>query len=245
MATFYGISSDSVSTLFSSMGNASSSRSGSLNIDLSQYASIKNGSYYKVSKKYFENFSTEKTSDKSTNTTKKTTGTTASQQAKEEAKQLNTIKSSADQLAATADKLEDTKVESQADVEGMVNQVSDFVKNYNATLKAAKESDGSAITSAFNSLKNTTAANENTLGKVGITVNKDSTLKLDESVFKNAKVKDVKNLFSGKGSYAYSTEVNASYMSVAAKNEATNTKTYTDSATFKNIDIASAFEGMI
>ena len=66
MTTFYGISSDSVGTLFSSLSTSSKSSNttsifSSSNL-LSDYYSIKNGSYKKLLNAYYAKYGTESTS---------------------------------------------------------------------------------------------------------------------------------------------------------------------------------------
>ena len=68
MSTINGFDSNSVSTLFSSLGTSTnnsnnSSSAGLLGINLLDYASIKNGSYGKLMKSYYELDDTNKTKD--------------------------------------------------------------------------------------------------------------------------------------------------------------------------------------
>ena len=94
MSTFYGISSDSVSTLFSSLGGGNSATG---NI-LSTYAQIRNGSYLKLAKAYYAK---EETSKDKTNKNDKLSRLNAEQKAKE----LTEIKSNADNVIKSASEL--------------------------------------------------------------------------------------------------------------------------------------------
>ena len=253
MANFYGISSDSVSTLFSSLGKSSSTGSSIL----AEYASIKNGSYYKLAKAYYSQAKKEdKTSDTKQNTDKTVTSVTD----KERAQALNEVKSSSDSLAQSLDKMvskgkdsvfvkvsqtgSDGKTAEKYDVDKIYNAVSSFVKDYNATYDAAKDSDVSSISSTARSMYNSTKANEKLLAQVGITLDSEKNLKVDEETFRKADMKKVESLFSGNGSYGYNLKVNASYASLSATTAANQKGLYSNSGKYTQFNQASAFEGL-
>lgn len=97
--TMRGISmydSSSVSTLFSSLGSSKSTGSGLFGINLSEYASIRSGSYGKLMRSYFSMDSTKSTS-KSDDSTKNTIEdlTTTTSTSKDSTKTLAAIESDA------------------------------------------------------------------------------------------------------------------------------------------------------
>lgn len=253
MSNFYGISSDSVSTLFSSLGKTSTSG----NSILAEYASIKNGSYYKLAKAYYSKMQSEEDSSDSSKKTNKLS-TTAAQ--KEKAQALNEVKSSADSLAESLDPLvgkgrdsvfkkvtqtgTDGKTTESYDVDKIYQAVSSFVKDYNDAYTAAKDSSVASISSTARSMYNSTKANANLLADVGITLDSENQLKLDEETFRVADMKKVESLFSGNGSYGYNLKVNASYVSLSATNAANQNTLYSSSGTYTQFNQASAFEGL-
>lgn len=251
MSNFYGISSDSVSTLFSSLGNSSTSQS---NI-LAEYASIRNGSYYKLAKAYYAKTDTQESSSSSKQDTTKT-ATVSSDKAKAQA--LNTVKSSADSLTESLDKLTakgkdslfqkvsktgtDGKTTEDYDVDKIYSAVADFVKNYNDTYEAAEDSTVSSISSTARTMYNSTRANEKLLAQVGITMDSENRLVVDEETFRKADMKTVESLFSGNGSYGYGLKVNASYASLSASNAASQNSLYNSSGSYTQLNRLSAFE---
>ena len=91
--------SSSVSTLFSSLGSSKSTGSGLFGINLSEYASIRSGSYGKLMRSYFSMDSTKGTSksDDSTKNTIEDLATTTST-SKDSTKTLAAIESDAKEL---------------------------------------------------------------------------------------------------------------------------------------------------
>lgn len=95
--------SSSVSTLFSSLGSSKSTGSGMFGINLSEYASIRSGSYGKLMRSYFSMDSTKSTSksDDSTKNTIEDLATTTST-SKDSTKTLAAIESDAKELTDSA-----------------------------------------------------------------------------------------------------------------------------------------------
>ena len=260
MSNFYGISSDSVSTLFSSIGKGSSTG----NI-LADYASIKNGSYYKLAKKYYSgqtskvSETTEKTTRKK-DTKKKTTDTVTKARENAKAQEYNEIKSGADSLTKAADSLltkgkasvfaektvtdKDGNKTTKVDTDAVYSGVSGFVENYNKALENSAKSTVSSIKSARNTMVNSTMANKKQLEEVGIHVDENNKLTVDKEQFEKADMNKVKSLFSGNGSYAAGIKTNASYMSMSAQNAATQKSLYSSAGKYNSYNQVPAFEDM-
>ena len=229
------------SSLFSSL---SSNSTGDLTSMLSDYASIKNGSYGKLMKAYYAKVGTDNTSSKTNTTTKPTSSaTTADTAAKLSAVQnaSDEMKESADALYATGTKSLFNKkdvttkdangVETTAkayDADAIYKAVSSFVEDYNSLLTTAESAASTSITN----LVSLTNANKSLLSDMGITVKTDNTLSIDEATFKKADMSTVKSLFNGSGSYAYSVSAQASFIDLAASNEASKANTYTASGAY-------------
>ena len=96
-------------------------------------------------------------------------------------------------------------------------------------------------------LQGITDAYKKDLAAVGITVDKeDGTLNFDEKSFSNSDMKEVKNLFTGTGSFAYQATLKATMVANQAETEANKANTYTDDATYgNNFNTGSIFDGII
>lgn len=227
MSTINNYNSTDYSTLFSSLTGSSSSTSGSTsNNILSDYASIKNGSYGKVLKAYYAK--QDSSSESSSTSTEKDT-----------AKNLNTIQVATSALTKSTDALlandtkslftkkENTATSSDYDRTAIYNGLKSFVENYNSLINSAGDSSNSSILRQTVSLVKNTIANEKMLSSVGITINEDNTLSIDENNCKKANINDLTSLFSGSGSFASQVSAKASSIAFYAKNAASGVSTYT------------------
>ena len=187
--------------IFSSMMGTSGTDNNAFS--LSDYMSIKNGSYGKLLKAYYK---------------KQDAGTAES--AEEEKKQLSLLKTKADNLKNSMLDLMDedlfekktikTKDEKTGeetekvdyDWDAITKAVNSFADSYNAIISATGESDNKKVLRNATWLTQMTEANSKLLAKVGITIGEDNKLKVDADVLKKANVNTLKVLFQGAGSYA-------------------------------------------
>ena len=229
--------SSSVSTLFSSLGSSKSTGSGLFGINLSEYASIRSGSYGKLMRSYFSMDSTKGTSksDDSTKNTIEDLATTTST-SKDSTKTLAAIESDAKELTDSAKALytrSNNKVFTKDsggsyDTDKIYKAVKRFADDYNSMLDTAGKSSTNRISRSVSSMKNETSYNEKPLKEIGITVDeKTGRLSVDETTFKSADTEKIKNLFNGTGSYAYSVATKAAMTESYAKSEAAKSNTYT------------------
>lgn len=234
--------SSSVSTLFSSLGSSKSTGSGMFGINLSEYASIRSGSYGKLMRSYFSMDSTKGTSksDDSTKNTIEDLATTTST-SKDSTKTLAAIESDAKELTDTAKALytrSNNKVFTKDsggsyDTDKIYKAVKRFADDYNSMLDTAGKSSTNRISRSVSSMKNETSYNEKALKEIGITVDeKTGKLSVDETTFKSADTEKIKNLFNGTGSYAYSVATKAAMTESYAKSEAAKSNTYTKNGTY-------------
>lgn len=234
--------SSSVSTLFSSLGSSKSTGSGLFGINLSEYASIRSGSYGKLMRSYFSMDSTKGTSksDDSTKNTIEDLATTTST-SKDSTKTLAAIESDAKELTDSAKALytrSNNKVFTKDsggsyDTDKIYKAVKRFADDYNSMLDTAGKSSTNRISRSVSSMKNETSYNEKPLKKIGITVDeKTGRLSVDETTFKSADTEKIKNLFNGTGSYAYSVATKAAMTESYAKSEAAKSNTYTKNGTY-------------
>lgn len=234
--------SSSVSTLFSSLGSSKSTGSGLFGINLSEYASIRSGSYGKLMRSYFSMDSTKGTSksDDSTKNTIEDLATTTST-SKDSTKTLAAIESDAKELTDSAKALytrSNNKVFTKDsggsyDTDKIYKAVKRFADDYNSMLDTAGKSSTNHISRSVSSMKNETSYNEKPLKEIGITVDeKTGKLSVDETTFKSADTEKIKNLFNGTGSYAYSVATKAAMTESYAKSEAAKSNTYTKNGTY-------------
>lgn len=234
--------SSSVSTLFSSLGSSKSTGSGLFGINLSEYASIRSGSYGKLMRSYFSMDSTKGTSksDDSTKNTIEDLATTTST-SKDSTKTLAAIESDAKELTDSAKALytrSNNKVFTKDsggsyDTDKIYKAVKSFADDYNSMLDTAGKSSTNRISRSVSSMKNETSYNEKPLKEIGITVDeKTGRLSVDETTFKGADTEKVKSLFNGTGSYAYSVATKAAMTESYAKSEAAKSNTYTKNGAY-------------
>ncbi|MCM1122775.1 MAG: hypothetical protein NC416_09345 [Eubacterium sp.] len=163
---------------------------------LTDYASIKNGSYGKMMKSYYAKVKDEEEADgtsKSSSKTKETDAASASAARKfyETATGMNGLDYSADNIDELYDK------------------VSAFVKDYNSLITSASKSKNSSVQAQADALNDYTYQNYKLFAKIGITMNSDRTLSIDEDTFKKVNEKTgatnvptLTTLFKGIGSFA-------------------------------------------
>lgn len=232
------------SYLFQSMTTSRGNSLGNLNF-LSDYASIKNGSYGKLMKAYYAKDAADKTASEGKDTeTKKNSISTAA----DSAKTLSEIEKAADAMKESADSLlvkgsksvfrkknEKATVSEEYDTDAIYKAVSGFVTDYNDLLSKTSAASSKNLQSKADTLAAVTSANAKLLSRVGITVNSDSSLSLDEEVFKKSDMGTVKNLFGTTGAYGYKVSAQASMIDYTAAKESTRSNTYTANGTYSNV----------
>lgn len=241
MSIFYGMNSNSVSTLFSGFGTASG-MDGTGNI-LSEYYNIRSGAYKKALTAYYSKIDKSESSRNVRKSSWDRDNKTSTSISSDSSKTLKNIKSSADDLKNTAGQLvknskdsvfkkvevkgKDGSKKLEYDTDKIYNKVSEFVKDYNDLLDKADDASSSNIRNTLSNIKGYTDSNKRILEKIGISVNKDGEMSIDKEAFKKADMSTVKSLFNGTGSYGYYVQSKASMMSYYAETEASRASTYT------------------
>lgn len=230
---------------------------------LSDYASIKNGSYGKLLKAYYkkmaENDSTSTNTE--TNSSKLTTSL-----AVDSAKTLSSIDKAADSLKASAEaltsqkkdsvfttkevttELEDgtTSTTSEYDKEAIYQAVSHFAEKYNSLLDTTGQTSSSYVTRAVSNMTNITSIYSSKLEEVGITVGDDNRLTVDADTLKAADMTKLKSLFNDSPSFAKTISSQASFVDSAASREATKANTYNQSGFYNNnYSMGNLFNGLL
>lgn len=214
------------SFLFSSF-HTSNSGSTSGNSFLADYAAIKNGSYGKLMKAYYSE--TKNTTINSLVNSKNT----------DDAKTLSSVQNKADSLKESADALLATGSKSvfeNANIDKIYNSVSQFIENYNSLIKSMDDVNSTSILGKASNLTNTTLSNQSSLSKIGIKINTDHTLSINEDHFKSSNMTSIKSLFQGNGSYAYNVSSQASFIDLAANNQMSKINTYGTNGSFNTFN---------
>lgn len=227
--TFYGISSDSVSTLFSSLNNSKTNNMSSIGNMLSDYYSIKSGSYKKLLTAYYDKFGEDASPVVSRNNST----------AADSTKLLASVKSASEDLYDSADALVDkgsssvfAKKNGKYDMDAIYDGVKKFVDDYNEVIDNTEDARSKSIARTTDNMIDQTKFNEKKLAELGITIGKDDKLSINEEVFKASKVSDVKSMFNGAGSYAYLVSAKASQLTYNVNTEANRANTYTNNGRY-------------
>lgn len=183
------------SNFFNSMlGTSSGNSNNGLMGLLSDYNSIRNGSYLKLAKHYYSNDSAKQVTQKKFSNKMDVTS---------EDEITKTASESAWKAITT---LRYEKQYETDDASTVAENVKKFVGSYNNVIESAQKSDSTNVVNSASRLVSQTKNYANALEKIGITVKGDNTLSLDEDVLASADVSDIKKLFSGDFSYGSNTE---------------------------------------
>ncbi len=202
-------------------------------INLSDYALIKSGSYGKLLKAYYAK--------------QDETDATASEDATKKSSQMKAAADSLKQSAAalgraslwekkkTVTKDEATGAETEKgdyDYEAITKAVNAFVKDYNAVISLAGDSDTKDVLRNAAWMTGMTDTMEKLLSDVGISLGEDNKLSLDEDKLKKANINTLKTLFTGYGSFADKVASKAGTIGNAAARVA---GTYNSRGTYTNV----------
>lgn len=219
-----GLNSGLADTYSALLGGSSSSSGTDTSSLLADYASIKNGSYAKMMKAYYAKVSASEDDSEDDTSSKKTSSSSNVK---------DTLTASAASSAyQAAEKLGTTEF-SEENIDEAYNAVSDFVKQYNSLIKNGSSSENTSVQKQAQYLYDTMYSNYKLFAKVGITLNTDRTLSLDESTFKKGSTSTMKTLFNGVNSFADKVSYKASQMyRYANEGKSVTAKNYTSSGTY-------------
>ncbi len=205
MAMISAYNSSSISTLFSSLNNNKTTFGA---FDYTGYSAIRNGSYGKLVKAYYDkNLDGSKTS--------KTAKADKTDKSKDSSQKVNvaTVRDSASALVTAekdlvADKLwkqkttvKDGKTETDYDRDAIFKAVENFTKQYNSLVSAAGNSEDKSVLRSSSTMVAYTKANKNLLASVGLSIDSNNKLNVDEKKLKEANMTTVQSVFRGAGSY--------------------------------------------
>lgn len=229
------------STLFSGMNSSGSSFSGLLG----EYNQIRNGTYGRLLKAYYKKYNADGTA-KSSTTASKDFGTNkvkTSSDTVDTAKELDTVKDSATTLQNAAmslaavkngsaslyakktivDTKEDGSSETRTDYDydGLVKTVNSFITAYNDTLESVGSIEAASVQQKTQWMTDVTKQNKDDLAGVGISVDKDGRLALDEKTLRGKDMTELQDFFEGTNSVLGQLARKASNLAGAAELQAT------------------------
>lgn len=204
--------SSDLSFLFSSLNNKSGLSNTIFGMSdlLGDYASIRNGSMAKLAKSYYSN-------DKKNDVTGKLGKVNEFDSDDKTIKKDKALISDAASLRSSIsslvndDKIFNEKVTktdengvetTDYDRSAISKKINSFVKNYNSMVDSGADAEDSTILRNVLNMTEATERQKGSLSSVGITVNSNNTLSVDEEKLKSADVSTLKSLFGKTGSYA-------------------------------------------
>lgn len=242
---------NNTSYLFGSTSSKSSSVGGNiLGIDLAEYSSITRGSYSKLIKAYYAKYGTDNKTVEKTSSEKDSTATKTS------------LKSNADSLYKAAEalvangrnslfnKIEVTNEETgvttkEYDKDKIFKAVNSLVDSYNTFIKKSTDSKDNAVLRQSLRMVNANASNSSLLNDIGIKINADNTLSIDEEAFKNADMSTVKSLFNGRDSLGGKIQSAASSVYLKVNDSMGNNGFYTSAGTFGSYSTGNILDSLL
>lgn len=214
---------------------------------LSDYASVKNGSYGKLMKAYY---STAKNSDTASGSTARSSKNILQklEEEKRNPRVSKDVKESNENLTAGLSSLQKSVATLQNDstytntengksaADKVVSAMKAYVTDYNNVVNASKGSTLTGKTAYVANMMSSTAANADKLSEIGITVNENGTLRINEEKLKTADFSQVQELFSTKDIMSYGSTIGsrlkfAGNVSGTGSADSTQTDKKTDSVT--------------
>ncbi len=198
-------------------GLSSSSGTGNQNF-LSDYASIKSGSYGRLMKAYYG-------AGKSSSTTSAGSSTSTSNvldrileerrnpKVSEDVKEANSnltkgISSLRNSVSTLQNENTYTNTENgKTAADKAVTALKAYVSDYNDVVSASKRSTMTNKTAYIANIMKSTAANADKLSEIGVSINQDGTLQFNEGKMRSADLSKVQELFSSKDSMSYGSTV--------------------------------------
>lgn len=219
---------NSVSSLFSSLNKANNNSSDPslFGVNLSDYSSVKSGSYYKLMKKYYSNDNTASEDDYATYIKKQDI--------------------TSDKAAAASSSINDLMDEKFTDEnrESVNEKISKMVDDYNSMVKNATNSDSSSIKQKATWMTNLVSQYSDVLKTAGISINSDKTLSIDKDSLNKADMTSLKNTFgSNANSFANKVLYKSEQIYSLAKTYGSSATAYTSNGTYSR-DYSSNYESM-
>lgn len=236
-------SGDGVSTLLSSL-NGTTNQSGSADLSglLSEYNSIRNGSYAKLAKQYYAK-DTDTKNSKLRDELGDSFGIKEETKIKENKSLISDVSSFKKSLSAV--KSDDTLFEKKAikgengeektdfDYDKIYSKLSSFAKAYNSVIDAAEDSDSQTVLRNALSMTNTVDANKKSLESIGFTVNSDNTLSISKEAVQKGDMNTAKTLFGATSNFTRQLETLSTNVASQAASDVYSLGGYTSTGAYK------------
>lgn len=233
----------------SNLFQSSSSGGGNSNF-FSDYASIKNGSYRRLMKSYYgkangAGSSSSGSKSRSNNVLDKLLEEKKNPKVSKEVQEANAnLTAGISSLKSSVSTLQNDKTYTDTPngstaADKTVSAVKDYVTSYNNLVTAAKGSTLTSKTSHVANMMSATAANKDKLAEIGVKVNANGTLTLNEAKLKAVDTSKVQEVFSKDDKMSYGSAV-ASRLRFAGTASTTSTGTKTDTGTDTGTKVTSS-----
>lgn len=204
---------------YSSLFQSLSSNGGMGNMSfLSDYASIKNGSYGKLMKSYYgtrpdaaKAISGKK--DNASNVLDKILEEKKNPKVSKDVQEANAnLTTGLSSLKTSVSTLQKSKTytdteNGQSATDKVVSAMKAYVSDYNDVVNASKGSTLTGKTAYVKNMMNSTSANADNLSEIGVTINQDGTLELNAAKLKEAGISKVQKLFSSDNIMSYGSTI--------------------------------------
>lgn len=233
MSFYYGLSTNSISSFFNSSFSSSSRSSNTsylndLYSSLGDYGTIRSGTYTKLLKSYYEKTGSSSSSNSSTSSENVTTDQVIATDA-------SALKNDADALS-TAKFTEENRTK-------LTDSIKSFADSYNDLVKATNSSSNHAVAQKYKSLTNLTSKYSTVLSSVGISVNTDKTLTVNEETLSKSNLSTLKSVFSG--NYSYSAQVSNYANLIYSANSNGVDSIYTSNGTVSTLPTSSILDTFV
>lgn len=217
---------------YSFLFGATQSASTSGSFSLTDYMSIKNGSYGKLVKAYYAKQDADTLSSSKDSVQNSTILKTGADALKKSAEALANDSLWEKKKITKKDEKTGEEIEAEDyDWEAITKAVKSFVEDYNDLIEKSGESNSKDVLRNAVWLTGITESNKNVLSKIGISIGKANKMELDEEALKKADIGTFKTLFMGHNSFASKVSMKVNSISQAA---ARSSGTYKSNGTYNN-----------
>lgn len=140
-----------------------------------------------------------------------------------------TLRSSANILSSAGKNNIFENAKSTESKDALISQAKQMVSGFNSTMRGIQNETSSLNRVYRRMMENAAADNSDSLSNIGITVNKDKTLSIDEAKFKSASIDDIEAAIGSKSSFTSKVESMAENVSKNAISTATTLSSAMDS----------------
>ena len=229
------------SFLFSNVNGSNNSNNIFNSINLSDYNSIKSGTYGKLLKEYYKKADT----DEIDSTSKKNTVNKSDSEAIKELKQIQTDGNALRDAASKLMQRGSSSALGSDDMNKAYAAVKDFADKYNTLMEEGSESDSKSIKRTAEGMVDLMKDYKESLNEIGITIDKDNKLVVDKDAFMKSSMDKLQDLFRGNNSLSYLTSMRAITISNTAYSESNKSNLYTGNGSYTAPSTGDMFNSII